>query len=165
MPKVILDACVLSNFAYSRSLGILHRLYGGQLGLTNFVVAEVIRGIQRGHGFLLGVKTALKEGWIEEVAPRTSAEKDIFEKLSESLGLGEASAIAVALGRGLVFASDDFAARREAARLGVRLTGTLGILKRACVRGIVKRADADKRLRVMIDGGFFSPVKSISEIP
>jgi predicted nucleic acid-binding protein len=51
--------------------------------------------------------------------------------LSISLGLGEASSLAVAACRGFRFASDDQAARREAGRLGVGLTGTIGILAKA----------------------------------
>jgi hypothetical protein len=164
MPDLILDACVLSNFALSRSLEILRRLYPNRVRITNFVYAEILRGVQKGHHRLLDVKAGLKAGWLAETAIQTEEEKDAFERLAESLGLGEASSIAIAACRRLVFASDDLIARREAEKMGVPLTGTLGILKRAAAKKIVNVGKADKILREMIDEGFFAPVTSLKEI-
>ena len=82
--------------------------------------------------------------------------------LSRSLGLGEASAIALAKSRGLVFASGDRLARAEAAALAVRLTGTLGILIKAVRAGVCDRRAADAYLSGMIEASFYSPVRSIS---
>jgi predicted nucleic acid-binding protein len=81
-----------------------------------------------------------------------------------SLGWGEASSIAVAKVRGLIFACDDKVARREASLLGVRLTGTLGILKKALRKKILSLKEADQILNTMIAHGFYSPVRSIKEI-
>ncbi|MBE0461526.1 MAG: hypothetical protein IBX60_07825 [Candidatus Aminicenantes bacterium] len=55
----------------------------------------------------------------------------MYETLSVSLGLGEASGMALVKSRGFIFVCDDRAARREAGLLDVKLTGTLGILKKA----------------------------------
>jgi predicted nucleic acid-binding protein len=164
MPDLILDACVLSNFAHSDSLGVLKELYDGHIYLTDFVYAEILRGIQKGHSPLLEVKSGLREGCFKKVALRTKGENEDFERLSESLGLGEASSIAIAKHRRFVFASDDLAARREAGRFGVALTGTLGILLRAVSRTIIETKDADRILKKMIEHGFFSPVRSVTEI-
>ena len=55
-------------------------------------------------------------------------------------------------------------ARAEAARLGVALTGTVGILLRAVRKGACDVRAADGYLAGMIDAGFFSPVRSLREL-
>ena len=74
---------------------------------------------------------------------------------SLSLGLGEAS---------YAFSCDDRAARREAGLLDVKLTGTLGILKKAVRQRIINLSGGDRILVKMIQSGFYSPVKSMKEI-
>jgi predicted nucleic acid-binding protein len=97
--------------------------------VTPFVNAEITKGIQAHHESLRDIKSAAKLGLIKEISLAGAEENSLFESLSRCLGSGEASRIAVAKRRGLTFASDDKVARREAARLGVKVTGTLGILK------------------------------------
>jgi len=125
---------------------------------------EILRGMRSGHGGLAGIERAMSDGWLRETELQTSKEKALFNNLSESLGLGEASSIAVAHSRRMVFACDDLAARREAEKSGIFLTGTLGILKRAVVRKIVDAREADRILKDMVKNGFYSPVKSFREI-
>lgn len=164
MPEIIFDCCVVSNFALSGSLFAIKAMYGNAAFITNFVSVEIMRGIQRGHANLKLIQEALKSGWLKEKELRANEEKALFESLSVSLGLGEASCIAVAKKRGLVFACDDRAARREASLLGIKLTGTLGILKKAIKRKIINLKKADPILKSMIEHGFHSPVSSLKEI-
>ena len=164
MPEVIFDSCVISNFALSDSLSVIKELYANRAYITDFVSAEILRGIQKGYDELMGIREAISEGWLKETVLRTKEEKAIFESLSMSLGWGEASSIAVAKVRGLIFACDDKVARREASLLGVRLTGTLGILKKALRKKILSLKEADQILHTMIAHGFYSPVRSIKEI-
>jgi predicted nucleic acid-binding protein len=164
MPDVIFDCCVLSNFALTDTLWIIKDLYSGKAFLTDLVKVEIIRGIQSGHEKLEEIHSAVKEGWIKEVFARRKSEKDFFEKLSISLGAGEASSIAVAKERGYVFASDDRAARKEAALLGVPLTGTIGILFKASKVKTVSLSQGNQILKGMIKHGFYSPIKSLSDV-
>ena len=164
MPEVIFDCCVLSNFALSHSLPIIKSLYTNTPYITDFVSAEILRGIQKEYRELTRIKEAIRAGWLKETVLRTKEEKAIFESLSVSLGWGEASSITVAKVRGLIFACDDKVARREASLLGVRLTGTLGILKKALRKKILSLKEADQILNTMIAHGFYSPVRSIKEI-
>jgi len=164
MPDLISDACVLSNFALPGAMEVLRQLYGGRSFLTDHVYMEILRGIRSGRDDLSQIHDAIADRWLRKTCLQTSGEKENFEKLTESLGLGEASSIAAAQSRGLVFASDDLAARREAERHGIRLTGTLGILMRAVSQTIIDMREADQILKNMIKGGFFSPVKSICEL-
>jgi predicted nucleic acid-binding protein len=165
MPEVIFDNCVLSNFSLSDSLDIIKRLYASSAYITDFVAAENLTGILKGHGRLKDINNAIREGRLKEIALSGDEEKRLFESLAVSLWFGEASAIAVAKMRGYVFACDDRAARREAALLGVRLTGTLGILIKATKKKIISVKRADEILGQMIENGFYVPVSSLKELP
>lgn len=161
MPEIIFDSCVLSNFALADAMSILERLYARSAFLTDFVAAEIMRGIQKGHAGLKSIKIGFRNGWLRETVLTSNPEKILFEKLSMSLGLGEASSIAVAENRGLTFACDDKTARAECESIGVRLTGTVGILMKAEKKKILSVSEADDVLTLMIKNGFYSPLKSI----
>ena len=163
MPEIVLDTCVISNFALAGALGILESLYRGRAYITDFVAAEILRGIQAGHARLEAIPKAGGAGWVKETGLRKGEEKKLFEALSLSLGLGEASSIAIAKGRGYVLASDDRVARAEAGGLRIPATGTLGILVKAVESGVCDLRTADGYLEKMIRAGFFSPVRSLGE--
>jgi predicted nucleic acid-binding protein len=164
MPEIVFDCCCLSNFALSGSLFILEERFGTSAFITNYVSAEILRGTQQGHEDLEKVQEALKKGWLEEVVLGSQKERSLYETLSVSLGLGEASSIAVAKSRGFSFAGDDRAARREAGLLDVKLTGTIGILKIVASHKIINLSEGNLILAKMIDIGFYSPVKSLKEV-
>ncbi len=164
MLEIVFDACVLSNYALADALGLLERLYRGRAGLTDFVAAEVLRGAQRGQVRLEGVGRAVSDGRLTQIGFRSGAEKAAFNALTRSLGWGEASSIAIAARRGLIFASDDRVARAQAAQAGVKLTGTVGILVKAVGAGLCGSAEGDGILAKMIEAGFFSPVRSIGDV-
>lgn len=163
-PEVVFDCCVLSNLAQADSLIIIKKMYPGVACVTASVSAENLRGIQGGHKGLTAVRDAIRQGWLAEIALKTRAELGLFEALSVSLGQGEASSIALAKARSLVFACDDKAGRREATILGVRLTGTIGILLRAVRDKLLSQREADALLGRMIKAGFYSPVRSLEEL-
>jgi predicted nucleic acid-binding protein len=164
MPEIVFDCCCISNFALSDSLFILENLYSRSAYITNFVSAEIMRGIQQGHSGLRKVQEALKKGWLHEAIVRTQKEKSYFETLSVSLGLGEASSIAVARTRGFTLASDDRAARREAGLLDIKLTGTIGILKKAVTHKMISKNEGNLILGKMIDAGFYSPIRNLKKL-
>jgi predicted nucleic acid-binding protein len=164
MPEIIFDCCCISNFALSDSLFILENFYSESACITNFVSAEILRGIQQGHEDLVKVQEALRVGWLKEVVLSSKKEKSLYETLSVSLGLGEASSIAVAKSRVFVFACDDRTARREAGLLDVKLTGTTGILKKAVRHKTINLDKGNLILARMIEIGFYSPVKSLEDI-
>lgn len=164
MHEIILDCCCLSNFALSKSLVILKNLYSDSAFVIEFVSAEILRGIQRGHKDLAKIQDSLKEGWLKEVVLSTKKEKSLYETIPVSLGLSEASSIVVAKSRGFFFACDDRTARREAGFLDIKLTGTLGILKKAVRNRIIRLKDGNLILAEMIAKGFYSSVSSLKEI-
>ncbi len=162
MPEVVFDTCVLSNFALSGSLPLIRALYPGAALVTDAVTLENLRGIQRGHAALAGVRQAVAEGWLREVSCEGPEERRLFETLLVSLGAGEASCIAVAKARGYVFACDDRAARKEATRCGVPLTGTIGVLIKAVRLGDLDLKEANRLLGKMVKSGFYAPIERIT---
>jgi predicted nucleic acid-binding protein len=164
MPEIVFDCCVISNFALAGALDVIEALFGGKAFITDFVAAELSRGIQAGHARLEDILEAERTGRLKRAGLGTEEERRLLASLSRPLGLGEASSIAVAKSRGLVFASDDRAARTDASALDVPLTGTLGILTKAVRAGVRDLRTADDHLGKMVKAGFFSPIRSIKEI-
>ena len=131
MDDILLNTDVLSNFTYSDSLSILKKLYNRSAFVTDFIMADIVRGIQSGYKNLEAVLQAIQEGWIQDVSLIMEKEKALFHSLSVSLSLGEASGLAVAEARGFVFACDDKAAREESCRRNIPVIGTKDILDAA----------------------------------
>jgi len=162
MPDLIFDSCVLSNFALVEHLEILEALYARRAWVTDFVVLENLRGIQKGYPGLPEIPKAISSGWLRLVPLHEEEHRRLFEQLSTSLGAGEASSIAAAKARGFVFACDDKLARREAMLVGVKLTGTIGILIHAIKSDGLNLREANKILGRMRELGFHAPVARIT---
>ena len=77
MPDVIFDNCVLSNFALSEAVHIIRKLYENTSFVTNFVVAENMKGIIKGYSGLTKIREAIREGWLKEVALESQEEKKL----------------------------------------------------------------------------------------
>jgi predicted nucleic acid-binding protein len=109
----------------------------------------------RGHG---------KSGWLELLRLESPDEFALYEELARALDLGEASCLALAAHRQLSMATDDAAARRIASRLGVPLTGTVGILGASVREGQLALPAANAILAGMIRAGYYSPVETLDEV-
>ena len=164
-PSLILDATILSNFGQVGQLRLLERVYSGRVVTTLNVVEEIRQGIDAGYVGLRAVDQVLTPfataGWLPVLTPDSAHEQALFVGLIASLGSGEASCLAIAASRGMTLATDDLAARRKAAELGVSLTGTLGILARSVREGHLVLHDANDILRQMVQQGYRSPVQEL----
>jgi predicted nucleic acid-binding protein len=131
MPKarVVTNATLVIALALVNQLDLLKRLYG-QVSIPPAVQAEVLAGGSGSPGFaeLQSVE------WIRVVPLRDPQRADLLSDLDR----GEAEVIALAqeLNAELVII-DERLARRHAKRLGLKLTGTLGVLVKAKQRGLV----------------------------
>jgi predicted nucleic acid-binding protein len=94
----------------------------------------------------------------------TTDERQVRDELMPPLDKGEAACLTLARSRGYAFLSNDRMARREARRLGVPLSGTIGVLKALVDEEKVSREEADEALRQMVALGYRSPVRSLSEL-
>lgn len=162
MPDIIFDTNVLSNFARAGQLELLREMYPDNACCTGFVVSEILRGLRQGHQDLEPLSASIANGWPRQEDLTTPAERQLYAAISVSLGDGESSSLALAAHRGYVFACDDRLARNEAARLGVKLTGTVGILIKAVRGKTIDLKEANAILRKMVKAGFYAPVKQIT---
>ncbi len=64
----------------------------------------------------------------------------------------------------MIMVTDDRAARRQCTQIGLPTTGTIGILKASVLDGHITISDADSILLRMTAAGFYSPVRTISDI-
>jgi predicted nucleic acid-binding protein len=112
----------------------------GQLDLLPCLVSRVIVptavAAELAEGRRLGLKLPVPETlpWIQLRRPRSEA----VLRLAADLGAGETAVIALAVeSPGTIVILDDALARRHAEVLGIRLTGTLGVLLDAKRAGLV----------------------------
>ena len=60
--------------------------------------------------------------------------------------------------------TDDRTASRRCASRGIRVTGTIGILRALCADRIVSAEEADALLARMVEIGFCSPIRRVSDL-
>jgi predicted nucleic acid-binding protein len=140
MREVVCNTSPLQYLHQADVLDLLPRLYENVL-VPAPVVLELEEGLARG----VTLPDVRAFTWVTIVDPPAPE----LLPLVTDLGPGERSALAVALGRRLTVVLDDALARRHAKLLGVRFTGTLGILIRAkregylpAVRPVLERLEA-----------------------
>jgi len=128
--------------------------YFGEVAIPKEVYEEVvIRG-----GNLFGAKEVYNSKWIKVVEPENRIAVD---SLSVHLGKGEAEAITLAKEKNTLLIIDDKDGRTMAANLGIRITGTIGLLKLFAVDG---RIELKKALDDLIASGFRLSTKEYEKL-
>jgi len=155
------DCVTLSNFALPGGLPILTTRYRTRGHVTTQVMDELARGVAAGYAALADC-LALVDRRILRVASLNRAERLTFRQLISHLGEGEAATIAAAFHRHGVVVTDDLAARRTCADMGIQVTGTIGILRASVRDKQLTLASANELLRDMIAAGFHSPVDRLT---
>lgn len=113
---VITDTSVLINFLVLDRAGLLVTLATHRFAVTEHVRAEISAHYQEQ---LERLERALSDRILEEVRVDDLSEVQLFAELSsKGLGIGESSAIAVAVHRQLSLAIDDKQAIRRVSSLG-----------------------------------------------
>ncbi len=116
---IIIDTSCLIALTKINVLPLLHKLYKRVL-ITEEINAEFGEPLPE---------------WIEV---RSVGNKKYQQLLENTLDRGEASAIALAIELDdVLLVVDDLKGRKEAERLGIKITGTLGILFRAKQNGLL----------------------------
>ena len=158
----IFDTVSLANFLLTDTASMVTRRYGGRASITMQVLDELTSGM-RTHIRLKQVELLLAQNHFALIS-LTPSEYTFYTGLIINLGKGEASCIAAASVRDAVVVTDDRAARNRCVESGIACTGTIGILKAACIDKQISALDADRVLHAMIENGFFSPVGRISDV-
>ena len=154
---ILLDNTVLSNLALVGQADLVFRLWAGRVASTPEVLSE----------YKVAARAGLlpSHAWIDlPVVELTTQEVAICETFSRRLGRGERSCLAVAHSRGGLFASDDADARAAARRLGIPITGTLGILALTVRRELLTLAQANALLADMVAAGYRSPMERLDTL-
>lgn len=153
---VVADTTVWSNFADAGQVRLVPTAFPG-VASPQEVVEELAEGQRLGH---LG-----DFDWrLVKRLRLTRKEAKSAERLGKTLGAGEAACLAVAAARGAVVLTDDRDARTVARSLGVRVSGTLGVLSRLVAMRALSVTGADELLAGMIRAGYRCPVASLTEI-
>jgi predicted nucleic acid-binding protein len=112
-------------------------------------------------GIRLGRLREIDWSWLT-VLTLTVQECQLRDELVPPLDEGEAACLALAQCRGYGLLTDDRVTRREARRMGVSLSGTLGVLQSLVHERQVPLQEANTAFREMIARGYRSPVPLLS---
>jgi predicted nucleic acid-binding protein len=164
--SIISNTTVLSNFASIGQLDVLHRLCP-ILHIPTEVYEEINAGLEEGYLFYRDVQTAIypftETGWLHLTAMDTDELRQFGETPSR-LHKGEAACLAIAQHRHWTLLTDDSAARAEAARCRIRVSGSIGCLVLAVERRLTTLEQANEWLSEMIRLDYRSPVSDITPL-
>lgn len=154
--EIIVDTTTLFNFSLINRLDIL-AVVVGKICTTEQVMEEIK---------MCTARNVLPEVDLSqvEIIYRTEEDKSLFSRLNEMFGKGEASCLAVCVSHGFKILTDDMDARKFAHRMGIPVSGTIGVLVSAIEKGIISKQEADDLLSKMIDKGFYSHIKRLDEL-
>jgi len=152
---ILLNNTVLSNFGLVNQMKLLQQAVRNRAATTKAVLREFHQGIE------LGYLPSISMDWLV-ILELDEEEKAIFQLLNQRYGAGEASCLAVAQKRGMKFVTDDRDARRYAQRLGIPVSGTIGILVDLIRLKVLSLQEANSILREMIHSGYHSPLEDLS---
>jgi len=145
--RVIVNTTVISNFASIGQLDVLRQLYGS-LAMSTDVYDEIQAGLAEGYRFYEGmeqwVEPLAEGGWIHLTSLSHEQELRYLRELPARLHRGEMASLAIARHRGWLLLTDDRAARTEATRLGVPVSGSLGCLVLAIERHLCSLSQANR---------------------
>ena len=164
--SIISNTTVLSNFASIGQLDVLRRLYQ-VLHIPTEVYEEISAGLEEGYSFYQDVVAEIHPfsdaGWLHLAVMETD-ELRRFGELPSRLHKGEAACLAIAEHRRWTLLTDDSAAREEAVRRQIRLSGSIGCLVLAVERGLATLEQANDWLSEMIRLDYRSPITDITPL-
>jgi predicted nucleic acid-binding protein len=165
--SIISNTTVISNFAIIEQLALLQALYD-RLYISTDVHAEIQAGLDEGYRFYAGLDDVIypmsPSGWIRLTSVTGEQELRLLGQLPRRLHSGEASCLAIAKHRDWIVLTDDLAARKEAARLGVRVSGSVGCLVLAVEQEIWSLEQANHWLNVLRKHNYRSPVTDLTPL-
>jgi predicted nucleic acid-binding protein len=162
--SIISNTTVLSNFASIGQLDVLRRLYQ-ILHIPTEVYEEISAGLEEGYLFYRDVLAVIhpfsEAGWLHLASMETN-ELRLFGALPPRLHKGEAARLAIAELRHWTLLTDDNAARAEATRRQIRLSGSIGCLILSVEHGLATLEQANAWLNEMTRSGYRSPITDIT---
>ncbi len=154
----IADTTVLTNFALIKGDAILRKVFKGSLFTTEDVLKELWQGEER----RLFPKRDWK--WLKALKVESEDERQAFKLINQRLGAGESSCLALAIYRNLKVLTDDLDTRRYAQKMGLAVSGTIGVLAIAVKNEIISLRDGNRFLSELIGYGYYSPYGKLDEL-
>lgn len=153
MHSLIFDTSALFNFGHRGQMEALLTEFGRCYRLvTTAEVKRELCGPPHGHYYKKLLEAHLRIRKPKDVKlPMTE-----LQRLTRVLASGELSVVMLALDWGDVarVVIDEKSARREAAGLGIKVTGTIGLLKESIDRGWRTDAECLKTVRLLVEHKF-----------
>jgi len=146
---VVVNSSVVIALAEINLLNILVSLYEEVIVPRAVYKEVVVKG--RGKPGSQELEVLVQRNRARLLAPRYSA---VVKALHDPLGLGEAEAIAVALEQNCMVALDDRIARSKARTMGLKIIGTLGLLRKAYDKGLIGKNTLTQALQQLKQHGF-----------
>jgi predicted nucleic acid-binding protein len=144
---IVSDASPLISLAKAGKLYLVRELFERVL-IEEEVKLEVIdRGKEEGAPDALVIEDAIKEGWIE-------VGKIEDEKRFSGIHKGEGNTILLAKKYKCLVLIDEEDAREVARAMGLKVRGSLYVLKKAVEKGLMSKDEAIRTLNGMIEDGF-----------
>jgi predicted nucleic acid-binding protein len=137
------DSNVVADFFLVGKIHLLCELLAGRLLASDFVLSEL-------------AEANIELPCAETVALAAEAELALFDQIRKDnppLGAGEVGALAVAKLRGCGVITNDSRARHAAEELGLRVSGSLGLLEYAVDIDRIRPEEAVSILEQMIQAG------------
>ena len=144
-----------------------------EIGLTSIMVSltvEVIvpravyeEVVVRGYGRpgSRELEELVRQGKVKLLSPH---DRMLVEALHDPLGLGEAEAIALAIEYNCVVVLDDRIARSKAKSMGLKVIGTVGLLRRAYDKGLLNKSRLIQALKQLRKHGFRISDEVVQEV-
>lgn len=153
---VVADTTLWSNFSHAGNPRLVQQAYPS-VASPRAVLDEIFEGQRLGY--------LIDHDWTWlPVLELSGAEEHATRTVAAQLNRGEAYCLAAAWTREALLLTDDRAARRTARALGIRVSGTLGVLVHLVDSKHLSRTEADQLLARMLEKGYRSPVRSLAEL-
>jgi len=149
---IVSDASPLINIAKAGKLYLMKELFGKVL-IEEEVKRETIdKGKEEGAPDALVIENAVADGWIE-------VEKIDEERSFTGIHKGESNSILLAKKHKCLVIIDEEDAREVARAMGLKVRGSLYVLKASVEKGLISKDDAIRTLDDMIEDGFRISIK------
>jgi predicted nucleic acid-binding protein len=164
IPPLLLDACVAINLIAAGPIEQVALDVGRSFLITGQAAAEVGHLRDTVEGDVVVVPVDLNDhvrAGAFEIIDLDANEIPLYVELASLIDDGEASTIAVAIGRDLPLATDDRKARRVLAQRGLREpTGTVALVRQYCEVKALEYAEVSRLLARIRNQASFQPPRS-----
>ena len=145
---------------------LLKKLFGEVIIPEEVYKEAVERGLQEGFSDALAIKECVDQGWIK-ISKLNERELKLCQKMMEhafEIHLGEAQAIILARGLGVLLLMDESSGRAFAETLGLRVRGTLYVVMKALREKLLDRVEAKEIVLALVSKGFRIEPKLLARI-